>query len=159
MRKAAIPYLRRFGGSVAGMSRISRLGGRGPGGYDRGMNDTMDKTDLAEERTDWAEDRTILATERTFAGWMRTGLGSVAVALGLQAVFRAIEPTWIAKGVASLFILTGIMIFVIALRNATTTLKRMHPHEADPLSRRKYVLVTSALCVASAAAGGVLWLL
>ena len=67
--------------------------------------------DLAEQRTDWAEDRTIQANERTFAGWMRTGLASVGLGLGFQAIFRATEPTWAAKSVATIFICIGIFIF------------------------------------------------
>ena len=71
-----------------------------------------DKNDLAESRTDWAEDRTILANERTFAGWMRTGMACVAVAIGLRAVFGEFEPTWVAKAVASVFIIAALYVYL-----------------------------------------------
>jgi putative membrane protein len=72
---------------------------------------SQSKNDLAQDRTDWAEDRTVLANERTFAGWMRTGMASLAIAIGLQAVFGVTEPTWIAKSVASIFVILSIVVF------------------------------------------------
>lgn len=115
--------------------------------------------ELAEDRTDWAEDRTVLANERTFAGWMRTGMASLGVAIGLKAVFGDFEPTWAAKGVASMFILTAIYIFWAAQQQCGKTLDRLNGHqaEAQPIRRmRKLAIIFS---IASVAVGAVLWLL
>jgi putative membrane protein len=121
--------------------------------------ETSDKTELAEDRTAWAEDRTILASERTFAGWIRTGLASVAVALGLHALFGAFEPTWIPKLLASLCILTAVMIFVSAWRGTVRTQKRMHGHETSRPGNGALLAITAVLCAVSLGTGVVLWLL
>ena len=76
------------------------------------------KSDKAEQRTNWAEDRTIMANERTFSSWMGTGLGAIGVAIGLKAVFGAFEPTWAAKAVATIFLVTAVAIFWSAQRQA-----------------------------------------
>jgi putative membrane protein len=118
-----------------------------------------DKEELAEARTDWAEDRTVLANERTFAGWMRTGMTAVAIALGLQALFRAFEPTWVPKAVATGFVLVAIFVFLSAGREARATLRRMRSHDARPRSSRSMTLISVALSLASAATGTILWVL
>ena len=72
----------------------------------------------SEIRTDLADQRTVLANERTFAGWSRTAFASIALGLGFQALFRAIDPTWVAKSIASLFVLLGVAIIWIAEHRA-----------------------------------------
>ncbi|WP_081853445.1 YidH family protein [Erythrobacter longus] len=83
----------------------------------------------SETRTDLAEDRTILANERTFAGWMRTGLAAVGMGLAFNAVFTKIEPAWVARAIASLFVLVGICIFYIAQKKSCDVIQRMDPHK------------------------------
>lgn len=77
-----------------------------------------DNTKKSEKRTNLAEDRTILANERTFSGWMGTGLGAVGIAIALRAVFGAVEPTWVAKAIASAFLAIAILIYWMAQRQA-----------------------------------------
>ncbi len=72
----------------------------------------QERSDLAEDRTDLAEDRTVLAHERSFAGWVRTGMGAVALGLGFNALFRTLEPVWIAKAIATAFLLIAIFVSV-----------------------------------------------
>lgn len=131
------------------------------------MQDAPDQTDdtaspkeaWAERRTDWAEDRTILANERTFAGWMRTALTAVAVALGLQALFRGIEPDWVAKLVASIFVGAAIVVIWTAERAAARTARRMDPHEVNALSRRRMRIVAAVVSLGALATGAILWML
>lgn len=118
-----------------------------------------ERTDLAQDRTDWAEDRTVLANERTYAGWMRTGLASVGLGLGFNAIFRATEPTWLAKAAASIFILIGIFIFYSAWRNAVGVLKRLHTHAAEPLPSSRLGLITGFFIFGGLTLGVVLWIL
>lgn len=118
----------------------------------------MNKQTLAEERTDWAEDRTILANERTFAGWMRTGMASLAVGIGLQAVFGAIEPTWIAKSAASIFVVIALIVFWAAWQNAAKMISRLDAHVAEPVSRTHFKLIAGIMGVGSLASGIVLWM-
>ena len=111
----------------------------------------------SETRTKWAEDRTILANERTFSSWMGTGLGSIGVAIGLKAVFGATEPTWVAKAVASLFLLTAIMIFWAARQQAIKTMKRLSENDAKAQPRRNFTALAIVMTIAALATGGVLW--
>lgn len=118
-----------------------------------------ERTELAEERTDWAEDRTVLANERTCAGWMRTGLASLGLGLGFQAIFRATEPTWLAKIVATIFIAIGIYIFWSALQHARKVRDRLDAHAASPLPSSRLGLLTGLFIFGSLALAGVLWIL
>ncbi|GAB3726156.1 hypothetical protein GCM10028862_01110 [Luteimonas pelagia] len=121
--------------------------------------DGKDRNELARNRTGLAEDRTILANERTYAGWMRTGLGCIGVGLGFRALLRTFEPAWLAKSIATLFILAGVAIIWLAWRRACGVLRRLDVHEVDtlPLAGMRwlsYGLIASALALA-----GVLWML
>lgn len=116
-----------------------------------------DADDQAKRRTKWAEDRTVLANERTFASWMGTGLGAIGVAIGLKAVFGAFEPTWVAKAVASLFLLASILIFWSARRQAHKTLKRLSENDAEAQPVRNFTILAIVLTISALATGAVLW--
>ena len=124
-----------------------------------GENQSDISKELAEDRTNWAEDRTILANERTFAGWMRTGLASVGVGLGFQAIFRAVEPTWMAKLAASLFICIGIFVFFAAWRKSSSVLDRLDAHAAAPVARRGIGLIAGMFGLGSALLLPIIWTL
>lgn len=121
--------------------------------------DESQKQALAEDRTDWAEDRTVLANERTFAGWMRTGLGSLGMAIALQAIFGAAEPTWIARSVASLFVLVALVIFYSAWRSSGKMLERLEAHTAQPASKTHMGVIAGIMAIATLAAGAILWII
>jgi len=114
---------------------------------------------LAEERTDWAEDRTLMANERTFAGWMRTGLASCGVGLGFHAIFGKMEPSWLAKSVASVFIGIALLIFYAAFRGALKLHERLDGHATEPIDRGSLGLVAGLFATGACALGVVLWLL
>lgn len=126
--------------------------------YTLPMSNT-NKTEKAEQRTDWAEDRTIMANERTFNSWMGLALGAVGVAIALKAVFGELEPTWAAKGVASLFLLTAIVIFWIAANHADKTHKRLTSREADVTKAKNFRRLALLLSIATIGTGAVLWAL
>ena len=88
-------------------------------------------TKWAEFRTDLAEDRTVQATERTFAGWLRTAFAAIAVGIGFQALFGEFNPPWLAKAIATLFILLGMTIALTAERRACRTFARLSTHEIE----------------------------
>jgi len=119
--------------------------------------DMTDKDQKAEKRTDWAEDRTIMANERTFSSWMGTGLGAIGVAIGLKAVFGAFEPTWAAKAVATLFLLTAIAIFWAARRQACKTLARLSERDVEATPTRSFTIIAAVLSFAAFATGIILW--
>lgn len=102
------------------------------------MADTNDKEELAEERTeaaerrtDFAEDRTVQATERTFAGWLRTAFAAIGVGIGFHVVFGEFDPPWLAKAIATLFILLGVTVAFTAERRACVSFERLSTHQVD----------------------------
>lgn len=115
--------------------------------------------DLAEDRTDWAEDRTLLASERTFAGWMRTGMASIGIALGLKAIFGDIEPLWLAKSVASVFIVLAIVIFWSARQNACKAHARLDEHRTEAHSTSGMTMLASVMSLGALLTGLCLWML
>ncbi|GER08140.1 hypothetical protein GCM10007972_04330 [Iodidimonas muriae] len=124
------------------------------------MTDEADiHTEYAETRTDLAEDRTIMANERTFGGWMRTGLAAIGIGLGFNALFGKLEPNWIPKLIATLFMLMGIVIFVTAQRQAVRVLKRLDTHESAPVSRKYMALFAGGLSVGAACLIAAIWLM
>jgi putative membrane protein len=118
-----------------------------------------DKQELAEDRTDLAEDRTVLANERTFAGWFRTGFASIAVGAGFNALFQTLEPVWVPKALATVFLIIAIFIFVTAERRATHVMSKIHPHKVEEANRTNYRLVTMATTLATLGLIAALWLL
>ncbi|RKF20605.1 DUF202 domain-containing protein [Altericroceibacterium spongiae] len=88
-------------------------------------------TELAEDRTDLAEDRTVQATERTFAGWLRTAFAAIGIGLAFRAVFGDFEPPWLAKAIATLFVLLGATIAITAQNRACKTFERLSTHQVD----------------------------
>lgn len=117
------------------------------------------RNELAAERTEWAEDRTLLANERTFAGWLRTGLAAVGIGVGFQALFGRLEPPYLARIIATVFVLTGVFVFIAAARNASKVCARLQAHAARPLGGARVNLIASLLSAASLALLAGIWLL
>jgi putative membrane protein len=92
-----------------------------------------ERTKAAERRTEFAEDRTIQATERTFAGWLRTAFAAIAVGIGFHVVFGDFNPPWLARAIATLFIVLGVTIAYTAERRACRTFDRLSTHAIDRL--------------------------
>ncbi len=119
-------------------------------GDDKSSNGLAEeRTDMAQERTDWAEDRTLMANERTFAGWMRTGLAAVGIGLGFNALFGKLEPFWLPRGIATIFIAIGIFIFWAAQRRGCDVQERMDAHSVKPIKRANLRLIAGAMGFAS----------
>ncbi|MCC2980973.1 MULTISPECIES: YidH family protein [unclassified Sphingomonas] len=117
-----------------------------------------DRTDLAEDRTHLAEDRTVLAHERSFAGWVRTGMASVGIGLGFHALFRAIDPPWIPKAIATAFLLIAVAIFLSAERRACAIMNRLEAHRIAALRPVRLRLLAWTLSGATLALVVVIWL-
>lgn len=86
---------------------------------------------LAHDRTDLAEDRTVLAAERTFAGWMRTAFAAIGIGIAFRGLFGALEPAWLPRAIATVFIAAGAIMAASAERRATRTFRRLSAHEAE----------------------------
>ena len=122
--------------------------------------DSPDKsTQWAEFRTDLAEDRNIMAMERTFAGWMRTAFAAIGIGLGFRAVFGDFEPPWLARAIATVFIVGGGWLAITAERRACKTLARLDPHEFEAISTPNFKLMAYAVAIGSAVLTAGLWIL
>lgn len=123
-------------------------------------HETDDKsTRWAENRTDWAEDRTIMALERTFAGWMRTAFAAIAIGIGFRALFGEFEPPWLARAIATLFILLAIVFAISAERRACRAFERLSSHAVDAPQLPNIKLVAYSISVGAAVLIVALWLL
>ena len=119
--------------------------------------DDASKEELSERRTEFAEDRTVLANERTFASWFRTGFASVAIGLGFQALFLRMEPPWVPKSIATLFLLLAIFLFVAAERRACKVLQRLHTHDVKEFNNRRLRLMVIIASVGVLALIAAMW--
>lgn len=118
-----------------------------------------DRTDYAKKRTNFAEDRTVMANERTFAGWMRTGLAAVGIGLGFNALFGELQPFWLPRGIATVFILIGVFIFYVAQKNGCAVHDRLDAHSSEPLPGANLRATAAAMSIASTALILGLWLM
>ena len=118
-----------------------------------------DREDLAEDRTNLAEDRTVLANERTYAGWLRTGFACVGIGLGFQALFIRMEPWWVPRLIATIFLLLGMFIAFAAERRACAVLKRLQVHEVKAFNHGRLRTMTIAASVGILATVAAMWLL
>lgn len=114
---------------------------------------------LAEDRTDLAEDRTAMANERTFAGWARTAMAAIGIGLGFQALFRTMEPAWAPKSMATLFILLGIFLVVMAERRACATSARLDTHSVEPVPKMNLLVMAAAITLAALGLVAAIWIL
>ncbi len=117
------------------------------------------KRELARERTDFAEDRTVLANERTFAGWLRTGYAGIGIGLAFNALFGRVDPGWIAKLIATVFLLIAIMIFIGAESRSAAVLDRLHAHKVQSEKINNMRMITIASIAATVALIAAIWLL
>jgi putative membrane protein len=118
-----------------------------------------ERAELAIDRTNLAEDRTVLAHERSFASWLRTGLAAVGIAIGFNALFKTLDPDWVAKAIATAFLAIAITIFLSAQRRAATVIDRLDVHEVEALKPVRARLISWAFIAATIALGAAMWLL
>ena len=123
------------------------------------MSKDPDRSELAVERTKYAEDRNIMAMERTFAGWIRTAFAAIGIGVAFRALFGELEPPWLAKAIATLFILAGAALAFSAQRRACRTLERLHPHSIERPSSPNFRLLAFAVMLGSGILIAGLWLL
>lgn len=122
----------------------------------RKMNKDAERTSAS--RNDLAEDRTILANERTFAGWMRVALGAVALGVGSHALFSAMQPVWLPRLIATLFLLLAMMVIILAEVRACAVMERLSPHVIETAKPMNLRLFTAAISLSSLALIAAIWL-
>jgi putative membrane protein len=122
------------------------------------MEEETDGNRHSATRTDLSEDRTVLALERTFASWFRTGLAAAGIGLGFQALFLKMEPPWVPRAIATLFLLIGAFLFLSAERRARQVLRRLSAHTVKEFKTMRLRLMTVAAAGAVAALIAAIWL-
>lgn len=118
-----------------------------------------DNNELAEERTKFAEDRNIMAMERTFAGWIRTAFAAIGIGVAFRALFGELEPPWLARGIATVFIAAGAFLAISAERRTCHTLKRLKAHQFETPSLPNFRLLAYAVALGAAILIAGLWVL
>jgi putative membrane protein len=114
---------------------------------------------LAQFRTDLSEDRTVLANERTFASWTRTGFAGIGIGLAFNVLFTRVQPEWVPRVIATIFLGIAIFIFVAAERRACAVLHRLHVHRVATIKIIYIRVITIASVAATLCLVAVLWLL
>lgn len=129
--------------------------------YNRAAKADKDDTrvELAQDRTDMAEDRTVMAVERTYAGWIRTAFGAIAIGLGFKALFGELDPPWLAKAIATVFIALAILLSLNAQHHAVCTLKKMKPQAVELPGKTRIRIIAYCVAVGAALLIAGLWLL
>ena len=122
-------------------------------------DDTPSRSDLAEDRTDLAEDRTLLANERTFSGWARTALATVGIGIGFHVLFEALEPAWVPKAIATLFVALGIVIIWMAERRACAIQSRLSAHKIRTLPSLNIRLIAWVYTIGALSLVAAIWVL
>ncbi|SMC79141.1 putative membrane protein [Fulvimarina manganoxydans] len=117
------------------------------------------RTELAGDRTDLAEDRTILANERTFASWQRTALGAIGVGIAFNGLFNEIDPTWVAKAVATRFIVLGLFIVATAQLKASMVSHRPEAHWISAVQTSSFWIMTITLWIGGLGLIAAIWLI
>lgn len=112
----------------------------------------------AELRTDLAEDRTLLANERTFAGWLRTSMAAVGIGLAFHVLFGELQPFWLPRAIASLFLVTAVMIVWLAERRARVVMHRLRAHRIVAARLVNLRLISAAVTLGTLALGAAIWL-
>lgn len=113
--------------------------------------------ELAKERTGYSEDRTLMANERTLASWLRTGFAAIAIGIAYQRLFSEIEPDWLIKAIATIFVIAGVALKLAALSRYEKVKKRLHEHVANPPSDRFLTTIVYILALAALSAMLALW--
>ncbi|RXZ64912.1 YidH family protein [Pelagerythrobacter rhizovicinus] len=123
------------------------------------MSKDQDRSELAVERTKYAEDRNIMAMERTFAGWIRTAFAAIGIGVAFHALFGELEPPWLAKAIATLFIAAGGALAFSAQRRARHTMSQLHAHSFERATSPNFRLLAFAVILGSAILIAGLWIL
>ena len=122
-------------------------------------DDGSSRTGLAKDRTHMAEDRTIMAVERTFAGWLRTAFGAIAIAVGFRALFGDLDPPWLARAIATVFMIIAVLLSILAQHRAVRSLDKMATHAVERPSKWYYRWLGYTVAAGAALLAAGIWTL
>ncbi len=104
---------------------------------------------LARESNEVTRQRAQLDSERTFSAWLRTGLAAVIAGLGVSFFMSSGTYSWLAPLVASIFILTGSVIYVLAFWSYQEAYKQLRAEDFSRIPLWVLSLLVSILLVTS----------
>jgi len=90
---------------------------------------------------------------------MRTGLAAVGIGLGFNALFGKLEPLWIPKAIATLFMIIGIFIFWIAQQNGCAVQNRLNSHRATPVKPNNLRIISGLMATGAIALIVGIWMI
>lgn len=111
------------------------------------------------DRTDLAEDRTYLAVERSFAAWLRTSLAATGVGIGFGALFRTLEPVWIARAAASALFVVAILVIAAAWRRSRAVAAKLETHQVKAMRAMPSTLLTILVILVNLGLAAGVWVL
>ena len=104
------------------------------------------------------EPKTFFANERTFSGWARTALATIGIGLGFHVLFGALEPAWLPKVIATVFIALGVVIIWMAERRACAIQSRLSAHKIRTLRSLNIRLIAWVYTLGALSLTVALWL-
>lgn len=99
-----------------------------------------------------------MAVERTMASWISASFAAIGVGLGLRALFARIEPPWVPRLIASLFMILAIVMVIAAEQRMCRALGRLSPHMVKPPSRKGLRLAAYGVAAGAAVLIAGIWL-
>ncbi|WP_338243759.1 YidH family protein [Aurantiacibacter hainanensis] len=129
------------------------------GGSNMRKNEPESEDGESEKRTDLAEDRTAQATERTFFGALRTAFGAIGLAIAFHVFFGDFEPPWLARGIASAFLVLAAGIALMAGRRAGKSFENLSAHEVETVRKHWIGALSWSVAIASGILIVGLWVL
>lgn len=111
--------------------------------------------ELSKERSKLAVQRTILANARTFSAWVRTGLSIVLAGLaivGFIGEFQSFSTFTVLIGlsIGILFVLLGILIYVMAYITYKKSMAELTKEEAEQAIPLRFLFAVTAGMVLTA---------
>ena len=105
--------------------------------------------DTAQERTEYALNRTYMAATRTYFAMLRTGLAIAGGGVLITSILAEGWPNWIIGLLASIFIIVGFLVMIIALWRYRRLAQELATQEGlDVIAPSALMLLTVLLMIA-----------
>lgn len=90
---------------------------------------------------------------------MRTAFAAIGIGLGFRALFGELEPPWLARAIATLFIALAIVLAISAERRTCRAFTRLSAHAVDTPDLPKLRWLAYSVSVGAAVLIAALWVL
>ena len=73
-------------------------------------------------------------------------MASIGIGIGFNALFQPVEPTWVAKAIATLFILLGVFLVIAAETQRPVVIQtRLTAHKVDNIATTNFRIMAVAI--------------